>query len=42
MTTALSFIAAIALLCLAFAVGAFAIYFIGSFINRIGNPYDKW
>jgi hypothetical protein len=38
----LSFIATIALLCLAFAGGVLTLYLVGSFINRIGNPYDKW
>lgn len=31
-------------LLIAAAVGGFilAVYLVGSFVNRIGNPYDKW
>jgi hypothetical protein len=38
----LSTIAAFVLLGLAFAGAVVLVYFVGSFINRIGNPYDKW
>jgi hypothetical protein len=35
-------VAALVLLCLACAGLWLAVYLTGSFINRIGNPYDKW